>query len=240
MVNLLFWKKKKREAPKIKPKRDDHGSGRVLTKKIAVAPEPQVLVARAAYSELKLFQLLSGPVGQLSDLHHAELVSAAAGEVLVRHHKLVAALEKGKADPLELQREHRESIDALFVSTRSSNWYEQLLSAHILGGFLRDTFRSLAEEKTTALNEALLEILDSADGSVQIVIVLEHFLQQGGDSADRLALWGRRLAGDAILATLGSMKTDSTSPHFDMAAEIVLGDIVANHTRRMDALGLTA
>jgi len=59
--------------------------------------------------------------------------------------------------------------------------------------------------------------------------------------ADRLALWGRALVGDTLLIARSALRA-SEAPGTAGADEVepVFTELIADHTRRMDALGLTA
>jgi hypothetical protein len=60
------------------------------------------------------------------------------------------------------------------------------------------------------------------------------------------ALWGRRLVGDTLLLAQSSLhhrdqaSADGALSHQEERIEPVFTELIATHTRRMDALGLTA
>ena len=58
--------------------------------------------------------------------------------------------------------------------------------------------------------------------------------------ASRLAMWGRRLVGDTLLLARASLTGARITGRTRSRAEPVFTELIAAHTRRMDALGLTA
>ncbi|MBC7591006.1 MAG: hypothetical protein H7226_08185, partial [Salinibacterium sp.] len=58
--------------------------------------------------------------------------------------------------------------------------------------------------------------------------------------AARLAMWGRRLVGDTILVARSALRYTDNHISDEARIEPVFTELIAAHTRRMDALGLTA
>ena len=53
-------------------------------------------------------------------------------------------------------------------------------------------------------------------------------------------MWGRRLVGDTLLIARSSLANVGHSRRDEARLEPVFTELIAAHTRRMDALGLTA
>ena len=58
--------------------------------------------------------------------------------------------------------------------------------------------------------------------------------------ADRLALWGRSIVGDTLLIARSALRASDSADRLGERVEPVFTELIAEHTRRMDALGLTA
>ncbi|MCY7325189.1 MAG: hypothetical protein LH605_03560, partial [Microbacteriaceae bacterium] len=58
--------------------------------------------------------------------------------------------------------------------------------------------------------------------------------------ASRLAMWGRRLVGDTLLIARSALAVPENTAPDEVRLEPVFTELIAAHTRRMDALGLTA
>ena len=77
------------------------------------------------------------------------------------------------------------------------------------------------------------------DDESAIVAELSAAIDDDPQLASRLALWGRRLVGDTLLVARAAISASHESAD-DERLEPVFTELVAAHTRRMDALGLTA
>ncbi len=53
-------------------------------------------------------------------------------------------------------------------------------------------------------------------------------------------MWGRRLVGDTMLVARSALHTSDNHDTDEARIEPVFTELIASHTRRMDALGLTA
>jgi LPS sulfotransferase NodH len=53
-------------------------------------------------------------------------------------------------------------------------------------------------------------------------------------------MWGRRLVGDTVLVARSALHGSGNATSDERRIEPVFTDVIAAHTRRMDALGLTA
>jgi LPS sulfotransferase NodH len=58
--------------------------------------------------------------------------------------------------------------------------------------------------------------------------------------SSRLAMWGRRLVGDTMLVARSALRFTEDHLSDEARIEPVFTELIAAHTRRMDALGLTA
>ena len=58
--------------------------------------------------------------------------------------------------------------------------------------------------------------------------------------ANRLALWGRRLVGDTLLVSRAVLGLSEHREFIASEVEPVFTELIADHIRRMDRLGLTA
>ena len=135
--------------------------------------------------------------------------------------------------------------------TKPKDWLEGLVLAYVGNGFAADFYREVAafvDADTRALVHQVLADEGHADFVVEKV--------RGGIAADprvagRLALWGRRLVGEALSQAqrvaaerdaLTQLLTGTVDrPGMDLAAiSRMFSRLVENHTRRMANLGLQA
>ncbi len=126
-----------------------------------------------------------------------------------------------------------------------TGWHESVLTLHLSTGLLDDFFARLAPGMGAPVGETAAEILDRDIGHAEMSALLRAAVQAEPRLASRLALWGRRIVGDTLLVARSTLEHATTSDGRPAIAderrvEPVLTDLIAAHSRRMDALGLTA
>ena len=122
-----------------------------------------------------------------------------------------------------------------------ADWYELLLGIHVTAGMLDGYFSRLAAGLPAELGARVRAILDEEGASVVLESELRDAIAADSQLADRLALWGRSLVGDTLLIARSALRA-SEAPGSARADQVepVFTELIADHTRRMDALGLTA
>ncbi len=139
------------------------------------------------------------------------------------------------------------SIDAFHERTRPGDWYESLMKAYVLDAFSGDFYRSLADTLDPRTRELLCTI-DSGEGAAHLQRRLKEALSDDPRLASRLALWGRRLVGEALTQAqrvgiereyLAGILFADVADHTQHSTAL-FSQLTRNHSRRMSALGLTA
>jgi len=209
------------------------------------------LLGAIAYGEISAFERLAEDAKLAPSLEDKmELAAMAAGE-FGHFCGLRDRLRELGADPFEAMLPFQAPIDAFHLHTAPSDWLEGLVKAYVGDGLAADFYREIAafvDEETRAL------IISSQDDSghaafavdrVRKAIVEDH--RVGG----RLALWGRRLMGEALSqAQRVAAERDALSallaggvdrPGMDLAAiGRMFARLTENHAKRMAALGLAS
>ena len=86
-----------------------------------------------------------------------------------------------------------------------------------------------------------VQVLIEPDREAAIIVEqLQAAIDVDPAVASRLALFGRRLLGDAILLARSAIAGSGDRDHDEARMEPVFTDLIAAHSRRMDALGFTA
>jgi hypothetical protein len=101
-------------------------------------------------------------------------------------------------------------------------------------------FSRLAEGLPADLGARVRAILDEEGAAVLLESELRAAIQTQPRLADRLALWGRSLVGDTLLIARSALRGSEADGRAGERVEPVFTELIADHTRRMDALGLTA
>lgn len=205
-----------------------------------MTPDVLPFLGQVAYFELAVFESLTRAVSAAPTLEAKEGLSAAAGEVLAKHHGVVAEIRNLNADPAEVMEPFAPAIDRFEQLTSGRDWYEMLLGVYLTAGFLDDFFVVLVGGLPPAVARRMEELL-ATDRSAEVIgAELKKGMENDPLLASRLALWGRRLVGDTQLVARSALHGSGNQASDEERIEPVFTDLIAEHTRRMDGLGLTA
>ena len=142
-------------------------------------------------------------------------------------------------------------IDDFELRTTAGTWSERLLKAYIGYAVADDFLRLLAAGADPTSRELVTEMLGDPDYTELVVTQLAVVLADEV-AASRLALWGRRLVGDALAVIQGAIVRQPAFGRLLEAGGASEGDgdedrvqrvfsvLTAEHTRRMERLGLAA
>jgi hypothetical protein len=209
------------------------------------------LLGAIAYGEISAFERLAEDAKLAPTLEDkvaiATMATAEFGHVGPLRERLV---ELG-ADPFAAMAPFRAAIDLFHEHTAPSDWFEGLVKAYVGDGLANDFYREIAAYLDTGTRDLVVATLQEVGHSafvidrVRAAIVADHRL--GG----RLALWGRRLMGEALTqAQRVAAERDALSallaggvdrPGLDLAAiGRMFTRITERHTERMAELGLAS
>lgn len=205
-----------------------------------LVPEPVPFLGQAAYIQLEFFEGLAKAVATAPTLPAKEGLSAAAGVALRKHHALIAELRRLGVEPDDVMAPFAPAIDRFRQATAGADWFELLLGIHVTSGMLDAYFSRLAEGLPADLGARVRAILDEEGATVVLESELRTAIAAEPGLADRLALWGRSLVGDTLLIARSALRASDASAPAGEQVEPVFTELIADHTRRMDALGLTA
>ena len=205
-----------------------------------VMPEPLPYLGQAAYLQLEQFETLSHVAAETPDLRAKSLVSAAAGHALSKHQGIVAEIRRRGDDPAEAMKPFADEIEGFSALIVGADWRETLLSAIVTGGLLDDFFIRLAAGLPGDVGPRVAHLLGSESGQEGLLEVLRAAIADDPRLASRLAMWGRRLVGDTLLVARSALHLSGNRATDEERIEPIFTELIAAHTRRMDALGLTA
>jgi hypothetical protein len=212
------------------------------------------LLGVLAYGELTAFTRLAGD----SELAPSQPLKAAVAGLAVaefRHYEiLVGRLQQMGLEPEEAMRPFIAPIDAFHERTRPSTWLEGLVKAYVGDGIATDFYREIAAYVDPSTQDLVHSAMEDVGQAEFVVKVVREAIREDPKVAGRLALWGRRLVGealsqaqqvaverDALASLLVGGAGSSNRPSADLAE---LGRMFARltdeHTRRMGRLGLAA
>ncbi|MBG6182148.1 tRNA isopentenyl-2-thiomethyl-A-37 hydroxylase MiaE [Arthrobacter sp. CAN_A214] len=200
-----------------------------------------------AYGELSGFERLS------SDARFSPSLAdrAGLGRLAVlefEHFEMVSSHLSGLGvDVEEAMAPFQASVDSFHERTRPGDWYESLMKAYVIDAISGDFYRALAD-RLDPDTRSLIGRIESGEGSPLLYRRLKEALADDPRLASRLALWGRRLVGEALTQAqrigierefLGGLLFADASDHAEHTTAL-FSQLTRNHSRRMGALGLTA
>jgi ferritin-like protein len=201
-----------------------------------------------AYAELSGFLRLSDDAALAEEV--ADKVALAEMSVAEYGHyrMLVRRLEEMHADPEAAMRPFVAAVDAFHARTVPSDWLEGLVKAYVGDGIAADFYRTIAVLLDPETEGLVREVLGEAGRSDYIVSRVREATESDAAVAGRLALWARRLVGEAL-----SEAQRVAAEREPLARLLVGGDtdqlgnigrmfarLTDRHSQRMAALGLSA
>jgi hypothetical protein len=203
------------------------------------------LLGVLAYAELTAFDRLAEDARMAPTLSGRAALARMAAAEIGHHGRLTERITALGVEPAEAMAPFVPALDAFHAGTRPSNWLEGLVKAYVGDGLAADFYREIAEYLPEPDRTLVLDVLadtghaDFAVREVRAAIVADRRV------AGRLALWARRLVGEAI------SQSQAVIAEHDRLADLILGGtgdlagvgrlierITEAHTERMKALGL--
>ena len=203
------------------------------------------LLGVLAYAELTAFDRLAEDARLAPSLDGRAALAGMAVAEMGHFARLRERLVELGADPTGAMRPFVRALDAFHESTRPSTWLESLVKAYVGDGLAADFYREIAAFLPEPDRALVLEVLADTGHAEFAVREVRAAIKADRAVAGRLALWGRRLVGEAI-----SQSQAVIAEHDQLAQLIVHGTgdlagmgrlierITAAHTERMRKLGL--
>lgn len=155
------------------------------------------------------------------------------------------------ADPDRAMAEFDDSFDDFHDHTDPADWYEGLVKAYVGDGLAADFYREIAAYLDPATRDLVVTALEDSGRSAFVVDRVRAAIAQDPRLGGRLALWGRRIMGEALTQAqriaaerdaLTALLTGGVDrPGLDLAAlGRMFTRLTERHTERMTELGLDA
>ncbi len=156
------------------------------------------LLGVIAYGELSAFERLAEDSKLAPTLEDKMALAGMASDEVVHLSKLTDRLRELGADPFAAMSPFRLAIDDFHRHTAPSNWLEGLIKAYVGDGLAADFYREVG----ALLDDDTRELIDSSfsDGGHAAFVVdrVRSAIDEDPRVGGRLALWGRRLMGEAL------------------------------------------
>ena len=209
------------------------------------------LLGLLAYGELTAFGRMAADAELAPSVSaKAELARFATVE-FAHFDRLCARLRELGADPDEAMAPYGVAYDGFHDRTRPADWLEGLVKAYVGDGIASDFYREIAAYLDPASRELITEVLAEGGHADFAVTAVRAAIDENPAVAGRLALWGRRLLGEALSQAqrvaadrdaLTSLVVGSPErPGADLAEIVRLfGRLTGAHSERMARLGLNS
>jgi hypothetical protein len=209
------------------------------------------LLGVLAYGELTAFERLADDASFAPTIADKAALAGMAVAEFGHFAKLRDRLTELGAEPAEAMQPFVEAVEDFHARTAPSDWLEGLVKAYVGDGIAEDFYREISAYVDATTRELVLSVLEDTGHSDFAVERVRGAIAAEPRLAGKLALWGRRLVGEALsqaqrvaaqrepLAALLVGGVDR--PGADLA-EIgrMFARLTETHTKRMTALGLSS
>jgi ferritin-like protein len=209
------------------------------------------LLAVLAYGELSAFERLCADAALAPTLSDkAEIAEMACAE-FGHFRRLRERLVDLDVDPEVAMQPFVAPYEAFHASTAPADWLEGLVKAYVGDSIAADFYREIAQHLDEQTRDLVLEVFQDTGHSAFVVEKVRAAIDADPRVGGRLALWGRRLMGEALSqaqrvaaerdALAGLLAGGADHPGVDL---VELGRMFTRltqaHTERMAALGLAS
>jgi hypothetical protein len=206
------------------------------------------LLGAVGYGEISAFERLTDDSRLAPTLGDKVAVQGMASAQFAKVGPICARLADLGVDPYAAMEPFREAIDSFHAHTAPSDWHESLVKAYVGDGLVRDFYREIVGFLDDDTRELVHSPLDDSGRAEFAVERVRAAIQEQPRLSGRLALWGRRLMGEAISEaqrvaaereSLTALLTGGTVPGLDLAGIAdMFTRITKRHVERMGRLGL--
>jgi hypothetical protein len=203
------------------------------------------LLGALAYGELSAFDHLADDAGLSPTLTGRAQMSGMAAVEFGHYRQLADRLEALGAPPEQAMAPFVAALETYHSLTKPSTWLESVVKAFVGDGMAADFYREVAAFVDDATGDLIRDVLTDAGRAEFAVREVTAAVAAQPAIAGRLALWGRRLVGEAISQTqhvladrdsLMLLLVEGTGDLTGVAALITR--ITDRHAERLTALGL--
>ena len=209
------------------------------------------LLGAIAYGEISAFERLAEDSKLAPTLEDKVAISGMATAEFAHVDRLTARLSELGADPYAAMAPFQAAIDRFHEHTAPADWPESLVKAYVGDGLANDFYREIAAYLDAGTRDLVIASLEDTGHAAFVVDRVRAAIVADPRLGGRLALWGRRLMGEALTqAQRVAADRDALSallaggvdrPGLDLAAiGRMFTRITERHTERMAELGLAS
>ncbi|MET0452734.1 MAG: ferritin-like fold-containing protein [Mycobacterium sp.] len=217
-----------------------------VTSAAAEHPGVNQLFALLAYGEVAAFYRLTDEARMAPNLAgRINMASMAAAEMI--HYELLRdALAKRGVDIVPAMTKYASALENYHRLTMPSTWLEALVKTYIGDALAADFYLEIADALPTDAGDVVREVLAETGHSQFVVAEVKAAVAASDRQRHRLALWSRRLLGEAITQAQYVLAQHDELVDLVMSSGEGLGQMAEfferlqnTHNRRVRELGLS-
>jgi hypothetical protein len=205
------------------------------------------LLGLLAYASLTAFFRLTDDAALALALSDKTALAEMAVAEFGHFQLLRGRIEEMDADPQAAMQPFVGPIDAFHARTAPSDWLEGLVKAYVGDGIAADFYRAVARVLDSETQSLVLSVLADTGHAEFVIARVTEAIKADPRIAGRLALWARRLVGEALGQAQRVAAEREPLARLLVGGEAnQLGDIgrmfaalTDAHAQRMAALGLS-
>ncbi len=207
------------------------------------------LLGSIAYGELSAFVRLAADAKHAPSLRDRSVLGRMAVSEFGHYEAMCVRLDEMGMDPELAMAPYQRMVDAFHERTRPADWHESLMKAYVVEAITEEFYAAIAEHLDEGTREAIAKVRTSDEQVAELTRLLKKMLSEDPRLSSRLALWGRRLVGEALTQVqrigakhsfLVGLRPDATQEQAAAEVSAILSTLTRNHSKRMSGLGLTA
>jgi len=204
------------------------------------------LLGLLAYASLTAFFRLAEDASLAISLSDKTALAEMAVAEFGHFRLLRGRIEEMSVDPTGVMQPFVAPVDDFHARTAPSDWLESLVKAYVGDGIAADFYRAIAQVLDSDTRDLVLAVLADTGHAEFVIARVREAIEADPRVAGRLALWARRLVGEALgQAQRVAAEREPLARMLGGEAASQLGDIgrmfarlTDEHAARMAALGL--
>ena len=204
------------------------------------------LLGLLAYASLTAFFRLADDAALATSVADKTALAEVAVAEFGHFQLLRGRIEEMSADPKDAMQPFVAPVDDFHARTAPGDWLESLVKAYVGDGIAADFYRTVAQILDSETRDLVLTVLADTGHAEFVIARVREAIEADPRVAGRLALWARRLVGEALgQAQRVAAEREPLARMLAGEENSQLGDIgrmfarlTDAHAARMAALGL--